>query len=203
MTGTVSGEPGAPRRLRTVAHAAFFVLGFGLMFSLAGAAAGLLGGLIYPIISYVVRIGGLVLIVFGVHMTGLIWVPFLGMDRRLELGRQRQKGYWASFLVGLSFAAGWTPCVGPVLSAILLLAADSRTAVSGAALLAGYSLGLGLPFLAVAVAVESGVIALRRMGRLSRAVSITSGVILILMGILLVAGFFQPFMFWVNANLAF
>lgn len=202
MTGTVAGELEGSGRLRTLAHAAFFVLGFGSMFTLVGAAAGLLGDVIYPIMPYLVRIGGLILIVFGLHMMGLIRIPLLGMDRRLDLARARRKSYWTSFLVGLSFAAGWTPCVGPVLSAILLLAADTQMAGKGAVLLATYSVGLGLPFLVVAGLVESALSASRRMGRVSRAIPIVSGILLILMGALLAAGLFQRFVFWLNARLA-
>jgi len=151
---------------------------------------------------YLVRIGGLILIVFGLHMMGLIRIPLLGMDRRLDLARARRKSYWTSFLVGLSFAAGWTPCVGPVLSAILLLAADTQMAGKGAVLLATYSVGLGLPFLVVAGLVESALSASRRMDRVSRAIPIVSGILLILMGALLAAGLFQRFVFWLNARLA-
>jgi len=202
ITGTTASEMGGSGRLRTLAHAGFFVLGFGLMFTVIGAAAGLLGGIIYPIMPYLVRIGGVVLVVFGLHMMGVVWIPVLGMDRRVEVAVGRKKSYWSSFLVGFFFAAGWTPCVGPVLAAILLLAAEAHTAARGATLLAGYSVGLGIPFLAAAGLIGSAFSAFKRMGRLLRAIPIVSGVLLIVMGVLLVAGLFQPLVFWANSWLA-
>jgi len=202
MTGTVSDETSGSRLLSTLAHATFFVLGFGLMFTLVGAAAGLMGRAVDSVMPHLVRIGGLILIVFGLHMMGVISIPLLSMDKRMELAGTRKKNYWTSFLVGFSFAAGWTPCVGPVLAAILLLAADTQTVAMGAALLAIYSLGLGLPFLASAVLASFARLATRRMGPILRVIPVISGVLLILMGGLLVAGLFRRFLFWVNARLA-
>jgi cytochrome c-type biogenesis protein len=132
-------------------------------------------------------------------MTGMITIPFLNMERRLELGDQPRKNYWTSFLIGIIFAAGWTPCVGPVLAAILMLAANSQTVGSGAGLLALYALGLGVPFLIVAGLVDVAVPALRRMGRYLRIVSTIGGILLILMGFLLVTGLFEQIIFQINA----
>jgi len=199
MTGTAVSGLDSSKRLTTLIHAAFFVLGFGLLFVALGATAGLLGSLIYPVLPYVIKVGGLILIIFGLQMTGLIKMPFLAMEKRLEMQRSGRKNYWASFLVGVIFAAGWTPCVGPVLSGILMLAADSQTVSRGATLLAFYTLGLGLPFLVVAALVDVAVPALRKMSKFLRSVSILGGVLLILMGFLLLTGLFTRVIAWFNA----
>lgn len=198
MSGQVTANQ-AGTRFRTVAHALFFVLGFGLVFVLLGAAAGLLGAAIDPIIPHVVKVGGLILIVFGLHLMGLISIPFLNMEKRLDV-RTGRKNYWSSFLVGVVFAAGWTPCIGPVLTAILLLAADSQTAGAGAVLLTAYALGLGVPFVVVASLIDAVGPILRRSGRVMRVASIVGGVLLVVMGFLLITGLFQTFIFWLNAQ---
>lgn len=199
MTGTVVTGQSEVQRLRTLAHALLFTLGFGAIFVLLGAAAGMLGSIIYPIMPYIVKVGGLVLIVFGLHLMGLIAIPFLNMEKRLELQGGRRGSYWSSFIVGIVFAAGWTPCVGPVLSAILLLAADSQTAGVGAILLAIYALGLGIPFLLVAGLVDLATPLLRRLNRHLRVVSILGGVLLVVMGFLLLVGLFEALIFRLNA----
>jgi len=200
LTGVMTQEMGAAKRLPIWLHAAFYVLGFGLVFVLLGATAGLLGGILYPIMPYVVRAGGVLLIIFGLQITGLISIPWLAMDRRLELDRGKPRSYGRSFLVGIVFAAGWTPCVGPVLTAITLLAADSRTAATGALLLAVYALGLGAPFLLVAGMVDVALPLLRKMNHYLRAISVVSGGLLIIMGILLLLGLFEQLVFWLNAT---
>jgi cytochrome c-type biogenesis protein len=199
ITGTAVSQLDSSKRLTTLLHALFFVLGFGVLFVALGATAGLLGSLLYPILPYLTKIGGVILIIFGLHLTGLITIPFLAAEKRLEVDTGDRKNYWSSFLVGLVFAAGWTPCVGPVLSGILMLAADSATVARGATLLAFYTLGLGLPFLMVAALVDIAVPALRKAGRFLRIVSIIGGVLLIAMGFLLLTGLFVRVTAWFNA----
>ena len=199
ITGTAVTRLDSSSRRTTLAHALFFVLGFSVLFVALGATAGLLGSLISPALPILIKAGGLILIVFGLHMTGLITIPFLSMEKRLEVRDSGRKNYWSSFLVGLIFAAGWTPCVGPVLSGILMLAADSQTAARGATLLAVYTLGLGLPFLGVAALVDVAVPALRKASRFLRYVSIAGGILLIAMGFLLLTGLFTQVSAWFNA----
>lgn len=199
MTGTAVSSLDESQRLRALGHALFFVLGFGVLFVLLGATAGLLGSLLYPLIPYLTKIGGVILVVLGLHMTGLITIPFLNMEKRLDLGGQPRNNYWTSFLIGVIFAAGWTPCVGPVLTAILIMAADSQTMSAGAGLLAVYALGLGLPFLGVAGLVDVAVPALRRMGRYLRIVSVAGGILLMAMGFLMATGLFEQILFQFNA----
>lgn len=201
MTGTAAESATRGARLVTLAHAIAFVLGFGLVFVTLGSAAGLLGRVLAPLMPIIVRIGGLVLIVFGLHMSGLVAIPWLNLERRIDLRGQRPRGYGTSLLIGLVFAAGWTPCIGPVLSAILLLAADSQTALAGAVLLAAYALGLAVPFLVVAALLDVAKPALRRLSRHLRIASIVGGILLVVMGILLVLDLFTAFSFWLASLL--
>ncbi|MEN6479289.1 MAG: cytochrome c biogenesis protein CcdA, partial [Anaerolineales bacterium] len=127
MMGGVVPNDATNQRLLGLRHAAFFVLGFALAFVTLGAAAGALGRWLYPAMPTVMRVAGLVLVVFGLQMLGVLRLPFLAAERQVTLGRGRQ-GLWRSLLMGLAFAIGWSPCVGPVLSAILLMAAETRTA---------------------------------------------------------------------------
>ena len=198
MTGTAANLLDTGKRLTTLVHAMFFVLGFGILFVALGATAGFLGSFLYPIMPYIVRIGGIILIIFGLHLMQLISIPFLNMDKRFDLQGERPRNYWTSFLIGIVFAAGWTPCVGPVLSSILLLAADSQTVSQGALLLTFYAVGLGLPFLAVAVLVDIAIPALKRLTRYLRIISIAGGFLLIVMGFLMVVGLFDQFVAWFN-----
>lgn len=197
MTGTAVQELTGARRLAALGHALAFVLGFGVLFVLLGATAGLVGRLLYPALPYLLKVGGLLLIVMGLHFMGVITIPWLNMEKRLEWRGQR-KGYLSSFIIGLVFAAGWTPCVGPTLSAILLLAADSRTLGQGALLLAFYALGLGLPFLALAGILDIARPALQRASRYLHLASIVGGVLLVLMGVLLLTGLWGQVVAWFN-----
>ena len=198
MTGMAAGEGGSSRRLRTLAHALAFVLGFGLVFVSVGAIAGLLGRLIQPILPVLVKVGGLVLIVFGLNMVGLISISALSMEKRIELDRRPKQGLWGSLVVGVVFAAGWTPCVGPVLTAIFTLAADSKTLTTGAVLLALYTLGLGIPFLIVAGTLDALLPKMRKVGRYLNIATHVGGVLLIVMGFLMVTGLFDAVVFWFN-----
>jgi len=197
MAGTASATS-AKGNIPVLAHAASFVLGFSLVFILLGAAAGLLGGLIGRLLPIVVRIGGLFLIILGLHMCGLLRIPFLNMDKHLEIGNTRN-GFWASFLVGIVFAAGWTPCIGPVLASILMLAASTQMAPSGALLLGLYALGLGIPFLVAGGLFNLAAPYLRKIGRWSQLCSTIGGILLMGMGFLLVTGLFQHINGWVNS----
>lgn len=198
LTGRMAGS-GSHARLHTLAHALAFVMGFGAVFVALGATAGWLGGLLYSVLPTLIKVGGAILIVFGLHMMGLIAIPFLNMEKRLEMRGGRQRNYWSSLLVGVAFAAGWTPCVGPVLAGILLLAADSQTVGSGALLLAVYAVGLGVPFLVVAGLLEAAGPLVRRVSRYARIASIIGGGLLIVMGLLLLTGWFQALVFWLNS----
>ncbi|OQY24788.1 MAG: hypothetical protein B6I34_03220 [Anaerolineaceae bacterium 4572_32.1] len=180
-TVTQAGEQ--PKRLETFLHALFFVLGFSTIFVALGATASFVGQLLNQHIYTLQKIGGLVIIVFGLHTMGAIKIPFLYREARAEMKARSELGYLSSFLIGLVFAAGWTPCVGTVLSAIFFLAADTQTAGQGMMLLAAYSLGLGLPFLLVGGAFETISPWLRKLNRHLNLVSIISGIFLVAVGL--------------------
>lgn len=190
LAGDSIASADSARRRTPLIHAALFVLGFGLVFVLLGVAAGLLGQLLARYLSALVTVGGLLLIVLGMHMAGLLRIPWLYTSKSLVSGRPRGSGPVASFLLGLVFAAGWTPCVGPVLGAILLLAADAQTAAQGGLLLSVYTLGLGLPFMAVAAAMGALLPLARRLNRHARWASVAGGVLLIILGFAMVTGLY-------------
>lgn len=165
-----------------VLHSLAFVAGFAIVFVALGASVGILSSLLSRYLVWIQRIGGIVLMIFGLHTLGLLKIPFLYYDTRSAMQR-KNAGYLSSFLLGVVFSAGWAPCVGPILTAILLLASTTQTATQGAGLLFVYALGLGVPFVLAGLAVGSLTAWLRRMGKYMKWVSIVSGVLLILIGI--------------------
>ncbi len=201
LSGTVTGQEEERGRAATVWQALLFVLGFSSVFIVLGASAGLLGSGLNAYLPLLRQVGGLVLIVFGLHVMGVVKIPLLYREKRLDY-RPERRGWAASFLVGMVFALGWTPCVGPILAAILLLASDSATVGQGALLLTVYSIGLGLPFLATALALGSATRLLKRMNRYYHAIEIVSGLFLIIMGVLLFTNSLQRLVglfYWVPA----
>ncbi len=136
----------APTRLTTFLHAAIFVFGFTLSFVALGATASTLGSFLRLHLVILRQVGGIIMIIIGLHLTGLLKLPFLYQQKRFTFTPARA-GYPASFLVGIIFAIAWTPCIGPILTSILILAADAPTLQQGVWLLLAYSLGLGVPFL--------------------------------------------------------
>lgn len=160
---------------------AFFVLGFSLIFTALGASASLLGSFILDYRVALGRVGGIVVVMLGLSVLGVVKVPGLYRERRLEV-RRRPGGVLGAVPVGMAFGFAWTPCVGPVLAAILTLAATTQGAGGGASLLFAYSLGLGLPFLVAAVLVTSAVDSFAWLRRHGRAIETVSGAFLVVMG---------------------
>ena len=181
-TVTAEGVVVAGRR-DTFLHALGFVLGFSVIFILLGVTAWSLGGLLYTALPWLSKLGGIVLIVFGLGVMGVFKLPFLYSQKRIEIKVNPSLGYFSSFIIGVFFGAGWTPCVGPILGGILLLASQASTASQGALLLPAYSLGLGIPFLLVGAAFDAASDTIRRLNRRSNWVSIASGLVLVLLGI--------------------
>ena len=175
------------RRLHTVGHALAFVLGFTTVFTVLWVAVALIGVLAGELVLWLQRAGGALLVVFGLHMIGVITVPFLLRESDLRL-EGSTTGHPRSFLVGMAFGAGFTPCVGPYLALILDLLLNTDL-LSGAALLVAYSLGLGVPFLLVAGGIGS-----RRplafLRRHVRAVNLAGGMLVIAMGLVIMSGQF-------------
>lgn len=172
-------------RWGTLAHGLAFVLGFSLVFVGLGLTASAIGAVLYDAKGWLVRIGGVVVVLFGLHTMGLIHIPFLEYDTRRQQPPDRRLGYLSSALMGVFFSAGWAPCVGPVLGAVLTLALNTDGVARGGWLLTAYSLGLGIPFLAAAAGIGSISEILRRYGRYLRYVSFATGVLLVFIGVLL------------------
>jgi cytochrome c-type biogenesis protein len=173
-------------RRRTIAHAAAFVAGFSAVFTLLWVGIALLGTLGADLVTWLQRIGGFILIVLGMHMLGLITIPFLERTAGLRL-EGTSSGYRRSILIGVAFGAGWTPCIGPYLALILTILLNNDVA-SGAVLLLAYSLGLGVPFLLVAGGFGSVRRALDWVRIHIRAVNAVGGTLVIVMGLLLLSG---------------
>jgi len=169
----------------TFTHGLAFVLGFSVIFIALGSAASAVGALLYDFQGVLTKIGGVVVIVFGLHTLGVIHLPFLDYDTRRQQVPDRRWGYLSSALMGVFFSAGWSPCVGPVLGAVLTLALSAQGVNRGAALLSAYSLGLGIPFLIAAAGLGSVSELLRRYNKYLRYVSIATGIFLILIGVML------------------
>lgn len=173
------------KHMRTaVLHSLVFVAGFTVVFVILGATASLIGQLLIEHLTGIRIAGGVLLIVLGLFVSDVVPIPFLQRDAKLRL-KDRPAGFVGTFLVGLVFAAGWTPCTGPFLAAVLMQAAQSDTMATGMVFLAFYSLGIGIPFILSAVAISAFLSSFSRLRRYFRAIKIASGVILMLMGVLL------------------
>ncbi|HEV8149214.1 MAG TPA: cytochrome c biogenesis protein CcdA [Gemmatimonadales bacterium] len=187
----------ADRRKLAMLHALLFVLGFTLVFMLFGASATALGRVLKYYEVWFQRVGGVLIILFGLYCLGVLKLRFLDQEARLHLDR-KPVGYLGSVLVGMAFAAGWTPCIGPILGAILGLAASEASLPRGMLLLGSYSLGLAVPFLFAAFAVETFLSWFRRFRRHMRWVQRVSGVLLIAVGLLLATGQFTRLAGWLQ-----
>jgi cytochrome c-type biogenesis protein len=196
LTGMTVPEM-SERRRTALLHGLCFVAGFSLVFILLGASATALGRALNYYQIWLQRMGGLLIIAFGLVCLGVIKVDFLTQERRVHL-EQKPVGYLGSALVGMAFGAGWTPCIGPVLGAILGLAATSGEVSRGMLLLTFYSAGLAVPFLIAAVAVESFLGWFQRFRRYLPWVMRVSGALLVFVGILLVSGEFTRLAGWLQ-----
>jgi cytochrome c-type biogenesis protein len=188
---SVASTQGSTSRWLTVSHGLAFVLGFSVVFILLGFTASAIGVLLYDVSYWLARIGGVIVVIFGLHMTGLIRIRFLEYDLRPQKLPDRKWGYFSSALMGVFFSAGWSPCVGPILGAILTLSASGGSPTLGMKLLSAYSVGLAIPFLLAATQLSLVTNIIRRYGKLMHYVEKGMGVLLILVGILLFMGRFE------------
>ncbi len=194
----LKAETRAAARLQAVAHAAAFVAGFSLIFIGLGLSASAIGGALDANRVLIAQVGGVLVVILGLHMMGMIRIPWLMMDARFHVQHERRT-LWTSALVGMAFAAGWSPCIGPILAGILAIASQQHSA-QAALLLAFYCLGLAVPFLLAAVAIGMVLPLLNRIKRWLPAVEFASGAFLIVVGLVLVnnaflnvAGWFYQF----------
>jgi cytochrome c-type biogenesis protein len=189
------------RRLIVFFHALLFVLGFSLVFVFGwGGAATLLGQLFGVYKGWLGKIGGAVVILFGLSTLGVIKIPWLYYDTRPEWQGQNRKGLLASGAMGMFFAAGWTPCIGATLGAILTLSFSQATSGQAMLLSSGYALGLGIPFLAIGFSMERASHFVRRFQRHLRKVQIASGVFLILIGLMMLTNQITLIAIWAQRN---
>jgi cytochrome c-type biogenesis protein len=181
-------------RWETIAAAALFVAGFSTVFVTLGAGASAIGALVRYYSNELAIAAGIVIIVMGLHFLGITPIRLLQREARPQM--QKPVGLWGAYVMGLAFAAGWTPCIGPILAAILAIAGSRSTVAEGAGLLAVYSLGLGLPFIAAALAVEPFAAFLSRFRAHLVHVERAMGGLLVLTGVAFLAGFFTQLNSW-------
>ena len=181
----LSGQGGKrPARPVLLLHAALFILGFSMVFVALGASISLLGRLLFQYQEGVRRVGGTIIVLFGLSVAGVLKLPWLLRDWRVHL-RDRPAGYLGSVVVGITFGAGWTPCVGPVLGSVLTLAGTAQTGGTGVQMLAAYAAGLGVPFFLSALLLDRFAGFFERFRRFLPFVDLVAGAILVVVGILL------------------
>lgn len=196
LTGMSAGEI-TNRRHLALLHAVMFVIGFSLIFILLGASATALGKALNYYKDWIQRIGGVLIILFGLVLLGVFRFSFLKQEKRFQL-EDKPVGFLGSALVGLTFGAGWTPCIGPILGSVLGLAATQGDVSRGVMLLSFYSLGLAVPFLLAALALDRFFGWFQRFRKYIGWVEKVSGVLLILVGLLMVTGTFSRLAAWLQ-----
>ena len=171
-------------RIYAFVNSLLFVLGFSIVFVALGSTAALFGQMLKNYLGIIGRVGGAILIIFGLHYVGLFKIPFLNLEKRMQMPASLKTGYLWSFLFGIIFSFGWVPCVGMILSAILLLAGRMETFLQGILLLVVFSAGLGLPFILASIFISFFSNFFKKINKHLNIVSIISGIFLIILGIL-------------------
>jgi cytochrome c-type biogenesis protein len=199
LTGTslerlADKEPEPRVKRETIAAAALFVLGFSTVFVALGASASVIGSLVRVYSGPLATIAGIIIVVMGLHFLGVTQISLLHRQKRLDVAKP--VGLWGAYVIGLAFAFGWTPCIGPILAAILAVAASEQTVTQGASLLAVYSLGLGVPFIIAAFAIEPFAAFLARFKKHLARVEHAMGALLVLTGIAFLTGSITTVSVW-------
>lgn len=179
--------PPATSRLQIFVTSLAFVIGFSLVFIALGASATAIGKFLFARLPLFSKIAGAILIVFGLHTMGVFRLAFLETEKRVH-SQRKPAGPLGAVLVGVAFAFGWTPCIGPILGGILAIAGSKNSVTEGITLLAVYSLGLGIPFLLTSLAINQFFGAARRIRRYYHAIELASGALLIVIGVLIISG---------------
>ena len=177
----------ATSRLQEFLTSLAFVIGFSLVFVALGASATAIGKFLFARLPLFSKIAGAVLIVFGLHTMGVFRLAFLDTEKRVH-SQRKPAGPIGAVLVGVAFAFGWTPCIGPILGGILAIAGSKNSVAEGVTLLAVYSLGLGIPFLLTSLAINQFFGAAKRIRKYYHAIELTSGALLIVIGVLIISG---------------
>jgi cytochrome c-type biogenesis protein len=179
------------------AHSIVFVLGFSFVFVLLGASSSFLGRFLSEYQIYIVKIGGVLLIVMGLFSLNVIKMPFLNQEKVIHL-KEKPLGFLGTFVVGVTFSLGWTPCIGPALSSILIIASTEESVGRGVYLLSMYSLGLGLPFIVSAILFNRLFGLLRRYGYIVKYTQKIMGTLLVILGLALVTSYFSRIVQWME-----
>lgn len=171
-------------RQKSILHSLCFICGFTLVFVLLGASATYIGSFLHEHAALIRKIGGILLVLLGIHVTGIVPLRFLLGEKRVSI-KHKPAGYIGSFLVGIAFAAGWTPCIGPILAGILAVAATEEKVYQGILLLLVYSLGLGVPFFLSALAMHRFMALFNRFKKYIRVCEVITGILLMVVGMLI------------------
>jgi cytochrome c-type biogenesis protein len=198
-TAVAVASPSGVRR-QVVLSALAFIVGFSLVFISLGAAASAIGQFLAERQALFNRIAGAVIVIFGLHTMGVLRIEWLYQEKRVHTSR-KPAGFVGAGLVGVAFAFGWTPCIGPILAGILALAGSQETVAKGVRLLAVYSLGLGVPFLATALMIDRFFSAMGRIRRYYHTIEIVSGALLVVIGLLIFTNKFTVIAKWLTPYL--
>jgi cytochrome c-type biogenesis protein len=181
----LTGARGTGVRVRIILSTLSYVLGFSMVFILMGASASFLGGAIFKYRDWIRIIGGVAIILFGIHMTGLFRFRALEFERRLNM-QKKPLHFLGTFIVGMAFGAGWSPCIGPLLGSILIVASNQDTVAQGIGLLSVYAAGLAIPFLVLSIFIDSLITLIKKVSWSIKYINMTAGVLLLILGLLLV-----------------
>jgi cytochrome c-type biogenesis protein len=182
--------PTAETRWKIILSTLAFILGFSVVFIAMGASATYLGGALYRFSDQIRIVGGILIIILGIHLTGLFRLRLLEFEKRVHL-QSKPLHFFGTFVVGMAFGAGWSPCIGPLLGSILIIASNKETVTEGVLLLSVYSAGLGIPFLILSVFVGVLLSFIKKAVRVLKYINLAAGIILIIVGIMLVTNTFS------------
>lgn len=163
-----------------------FVLGFSLVFISMGASASYVGGLMYTYKKFIRIIGGILIIIMGIHLTGLIRIPVLDFEKRITL-KKKPLHFLGTLIIGMAFGAGWSPCIGPLLGSILIIAGSQETVWQGVILLGIYSAGLAIPFVIISIFINFILFFIKKASKVLKYVNVAAGVVLIVVGLILIS----------------
>ncbi len=199
-TGEAASAVSSDTRRRVAVASLAFILGFSIVFVSLGASASFIGQFLMSRLTILGKIAGAIIIVFGLHTMGVFRIEWLYQDKRVQTNR-RPAGFFGAMLVGIAFAFGWTPCIGPILAGILAIAAAQDTIGDGVRLLLAYSLGLGVPFFATALAINRFFVAFAKIRRHYHKIEVVSGMLLVLIGVLIFTNRFTIIAQWLTPYL--
>lgn len=185
LAGKIDPEEIKTKRFKLVFHSIFFVAGFSVIFIMYGATASIAGSFLAGSRPFLRYLSGIIVIIFALHLLEIIKIPFLEYEKKFEVEKIKRKGFVSSFIIGIAFAAGWVPCVGPILSSILLYTAATATLKEGIIYLVFYSLGLGVPFLLSALFFDLVIDKIHGLNRFLKYSSKVGGVFLLVIGVLI------------------